>query len=291
LPYAIVVVDFDQKAHYVVKGEVDIAHFLVTGSFDLGSQENRGEIKLTNFKLGTLPNMIYADDIKISFQHKKAITTLYKPGTASLQVSSLTFNHKNLEMPLVLDVKMNSDVTFSDGTLSGFLKADIRNINVGHFPLDTGELSLQFNDLPANSFVAYSEANDYLNNLHQQTEWVLEELGEVPEGQDQIWSLYDRIDEYSNGLPKLLAEQVPAEVEELIKLKVVTHYKSSTSSLNGDIELERDQPKLNSWLSLLKGEARVKLDEELLNVIQKSLPIVDPDFTLLLKDSKVLMTQ
>jgi hypothetical protein len=242
--------------------------------------------------LGERPNVISANNIQISYQHHKAITTRYKPGTASLQIKSLHIQYKQLLKPIVLDVKVNSNISLNENALSGFIKSDVHNVNTAasdDFPIETAELSLFFKGLPADAFIAYSEANDDLDNLHQQAQWALEELGEVPEGQDQIWSLYDRIEESSNRLPKILAEQMHGDNKPLVQIKAVTHYQKSSSHLEGNINLNSENPKISSWLSLLEGEAQVELDDALFEMVQTLLPITKPKFQLLLKDNKVLM--
>ncbi len=293
LPSAVVRVDFEQKAHYVAKFGTSFAESLVTGIFDLETQDNRGAITLKNLVLGVLPNTLIADNVQINYQHQKAITKRYKPGTVSLQVSSLKIKHQKLSAPLVLDVKMNSNISLNENALSGYLKSELRNMNISAntdgLPIETAELSVRFNDLPADAFMAFSEAKDDLDNLHQQAQWALEELGEVPEGQDQIWLLYDRIEESSNAFSNILADQIQPGDEPLIKLKATTHYKNTSSHLDGNIKLESDHPKLSSWLSLLAGEAQVELDEALLERVKTLLPITKPKFRLLLKDNKVLM--
>jgi len=293
LPSAVVRVDFEKKAHYVAKLGTSFAEALITGVFDLETQDNRGAISLNDFVLGSLPNLISADNAHISYQHQKGITTRYKPGTASLQTTSLQIQHKQLLKPLVLDVKMNSNISLEDNALKGYLKADIHNLNTeggaAWFSVEKANISLQFDRFPADALIAFSEANDDLDNLHQQAQWALEELGEVPEGQDQIWRLYDRIDESMNMLPKVLAGQMSDEG--LIQLKATTYFKGLTSRLDGKIKLESDNPKVSSWLSLLDGEAQVELDKYLFEEVQKLLPIEDPKFKLFLKDNKVLMAR
>jgi hypothetical protein len=208
-----------------------------------------------------------------------------------LKVSSLNIQHKHLSKPLALDIKLNSDISLNENALGGYLKAEIHNSNGYDFPVEKADISLQFNDLPADAFIAFSEANDTLDNLHQHAQWALEELGEVPEGQDQIWLLYDRIEESSNILPQILAKQLTENDENVIQLKATTTYKGASSKLEGGVKLNSDHSSINSWLSLLDGEAQVELDKYLLKAVQKFLPITNTKFTLLLKDNKVLMVK
>ncbi len=314
VPSATIRVDFDQKAHYVARLKNTFADTLMTGIFDLKTQDNRGAITLKNVVLGASPNIVSADNVNISYQHQKAITAQYKPGTAALQVSALKIQHEKLSTPLVLSVKANSNISSkfllntsdnnasqNEHALSGFITSKIRTVSGGDFPVETVSISLHFNGLPEAAFIAFSEAGDELDNLHQQAQWVLEELGEVPEGQDQIWQLYDRIEQSSAAFSKKMAKQIQAGGEPFMQVKASTLNFSkgsdedekdgggASSSLKGDIKLSNKNLKLGSWLSLLDGEAQVALDKKLFEVVRAFIPINKSNFTLLLKDNKVLL--
>ena len=201
--------------------------------------------------------------------------------------------HEKLSKPLVLSIKMNSDFSLDGSALKGYLKTNIHNksfdFDEAGLPIEKADITLQFDGFPADTLIAFSEANDNLDNLYQQTEWVLEELGELPEGQEQIWQLYNEIEESINTFPKVLAGKVGGSSS--IKLAITTFYKGESSSLDGKFKLQSKQFKISSWLSLLEGEAKVELDEYFLKAIQKFLPITKSKFKLLLRDNKVLMAQ
>lgn len=286
LPQAVARISFDGKAHYSSALQTEFAKLLVTGIFDLKTEDNRGAITIKPFSLGVKPNIISAEKIRLSYKHQKAITASYKPGTASLQVLSLQLNHDKLPKPLLLDLTMNSNISLKENNLNGFVKATIKNHHPEEYPFEKANISMLFKGLPADGFIAFSGAHAELDNLHQQTQWVLEELGELPEGQDQIWQLYDEIEQSSKQLPNRL---IALGKNSAIQLKTITHYKGSKSLLKGNIKLAMDNPKLTSWLSLLEGEATVQLDKALFSLLAPLTPIKKQTFTLLLEQNKLLM--
>lgn len=287
-PTAIIRVDFEKKAHYQSELQTAFSNALITGIFDLETEDNRGAVTLNAFNYAVPPNGISAGAITFSYQHQKAITTNYKPGTASLKISDLQINHKKLPKPLLVSLKANSNISFNDESLNGFIKAVISNKSADNYPFDTAEISLLFNGLSSNGFIAFNEANAELENLKQQVEWVLEEAGELPEGQDQIWALYDRIEQLTKKLPKTLAALGD---NSQLQIKIASDYQGAKSYLNGKIKLTTDNPTITSWLALLDGEAKVKLDNSLYGMLKQLLPLKSRDFTLQLKRNKVLMLQ
>ncbi|MCF6189992.1 MAG: YdgA family protein [Cocleimonas sp.] len=293
LPIGVVRIDFEKKAHYWTKAKTSIAEAVITGDYDLQTDDNRGAIALNNFLYGVVPNAISAERINISYQHQKAITANYKPGTASAQITNLKMNHKNLAKALLIDLKVNSNISYTDDELSGFIKADVSNKQKDDYPFESAKISLLFNGLSSDGFVAYNEANAELENLKQQVGWVLEELGEMPEGQDQIWELQDRIEQATKALPQKLADLSKGST---VKVDITSQYKGEESQLKGQLNLEAsesniDETSSEAWFSLLAGKAKVQLSEALHSALKEKSPLKKPDFTLQLKHKKLLMMQ
>ncbi len=292
-PIGVIRIDFEKKAHYWTKAKTSIAEVVITGGYDLETENNRGAIALNNFRYGVVPNEISAERINISYQHQKAITANYKPGTASAQIANLKMNNENLAKALLIDLKVNSNISYTDDELSGFIKADISNKQMDNYPFESAKISLLFNGLSSDGFVAYNEANAELENLNQQVDWVLEELGEVPEGQDQIWELYDRIEQATKALPQKLADLSKGST---VRVDITSQYMGEESQLKGQLNLEAsesniDEPSSEAWFSLLGGKAKVKLSESLHSSLKQKLPLKNPNFTLQLKQKKLLMMQ
>lgn len=287
LPIGVVRIDFEKKAHYWTKAKTSIAEAVITGNYDLQTENNRGAIALNDFRYGIVPSAISAESMNISYQHQKAITANYKPGTASAQIANLKMNHKRLAKALLIDLKVNSNISYTDDELSGFIKADISNKQRGSYPFESAKISLLFNGLSSDGFVAYNEANAELENLNQQVDWVLEELGEVPEGQDQIWELQDRIKQATKALPQKLADLAEGSA---VQVNISSQYKDEESQLKGQLNLEASESSTTkAWLSLLGGKAKVKLAESLHAVLKQKLPLEKSNFTLQLKQKKLLM--
>jgi len=291
LPLGVVRIDFDKKAHYWTKAKTSFAEAIITGDYDLQTDNNRGAIALNNFSYGAARNRVSAENINISYQHQKAITANYKPGTASVQADNLKISHQNLSKSLLLNLKGNSNISYTANTkneLSGFIKVDVSNQQMADYPFESANMSLLFKGLSSNGFVAYNEASAELENLKQQVDWVLEELGELPEGQDQIWELYDRIGQATKALPQKLADIANGSV---VRVNILSKYLGEESLLKGQLILDVSESSTEAWLSLLAGKAKVQLSEALFSTLKQKLPLKKPDFSLQLKHKKLLMLQ
>lgn len=296
LPLGVVRIDFDKKAHYWTKANMSFAEAIITGDYDLQTDDNHGAIALNNVSYGAARNRVSAEKINISYQHQKAITANYKPGTASVQVVNLKMSHQNLSKSLSVNLKGNSNISYAadpKNELSGFIKVDVSNQQTNSYPFESANISLLFKGLSSNGFVAYNEANAELENLKQQVDWVLEELGELPEGQDQIWELYDRIEQATKALPQKLADVADGSV---VRVNILSKYQGESSQLKGHLYLDAsesntNEPNTEAWLSLLAGKAKVQLSKALHSKLKQTLPLKKPDFTLQLKQKKLLMMQ
>ncbi len=296
LPLGVVRIDFDKKAHYWTKVKTSFAEAIITGDYNLQTDDNRGAIALNNVIYGAARNRVSAEKINISYQHQKAITANYKPGTASVQIVNLKMSHQNLSKSLLVNLKGNSNISYAadpKNELSGFIKVDVSNQQTNSYPFESANISLLFKGLSSNGFVDYNEANAELENLKQQVDWVLEELGELPEGQDQIWALYDRIEQATKALPQKLADVAEGSV---VRVNISSKYQGEESQLKGQLNLDAsesntDEPSSEDWLFLLAGKAKVQLSEDLFLALKQKLPLKKPDFSLQLKQKKVLMLQ
>lgn len=311
LPNATVKVDFEQQAHYSIKSKTSIADAVITGVFNLDTHNNRGAISLDNFQVEFSPNQfiekISAKKVNISYQHQKAITAAYKPGTTSVQIPSLRLKFKRLNGAFDLKTNIKSNISSKDSYLNGFIKADIKQNKSNNFPVDSAKLSVLFKGISADGFVAFSETRADFDNLKEQAGWVLEENGEFPEGQDQIWTLYDRIETASKQLPKILLKKMLND-DSLLQFKAETQTQAGPSTLNGQLKIISQEQEnqsqsdstvtkmiksgggvFHSLLSLLDGEAKVELDDSLFAMISKNSAIKKQTFTLTFKDNKLLM--
>ncbi|MEE9444506.1 MAG: DUF945 family protein [Cocleimonas sp.] len=237
LPTAIVRTDFKQKAYYLARLQTNFAKALITGVYTLETkyqeEQNRGAITLNDFSFGSPPNTtVMADSVKISYQHQKAISASYKPGTTSMSIPVLTLTSSSFDKTLTLKLNARSNLSSKGNFLNGFLKLGLEQITLEgnaevytknhaekNMPFDTAELSLWFKGISADGLMAYSEANADLDNLKQQIDWTLEDLGEFPEGRDAIIHLYAKIESDDKKLNSVIIKEVFQDENSLLQLE------------------------------------------------------------------------
>lgn len=290
LPTATIRIDFDKKAHYWGRADSIVFQSIITGLYDLETEGNRGSILIDKVTYGAVPNQITAEKIKISYQHQKAITSNYKPGTTSILIPGLKINHKDLQTPLSFSLKSNSNIYSKNNYLNGFIKVNLINNTSSQTtqesPFNNAEISLLFKGVSSNGFIGLSEAKAEIDNLRQQTQWVLQENGELPEGQDQIWQLYDQIDILSKQLPQLLINEVFDPEKLKIAFEIKAHNNSGTSSLVGDLKFTDKTTTSTDLMSFLKAQAQVNLDKDLFEFLSEFTDINKQNFILRYEDNK-----
>ena len=294
LPTIIVRIGFDNKAHYFSSIQFDRLGLLMTGIYDLESQQNRGAINVNNVRYGNSSNQLFTKNMKISFQHQKAITSHYKPGTIALQIPQLQINHQQLNNPLLFSVKGNSNIRSENNFLNGFIHFSFKNLLASELapseiPIKKAELSLQFKQISMEGYIDLSEQLAELENLKQQVVWALEENGELPEGQDQIWQLYQRIDNLSEIQPQLIADTLFNKGKSSVRFELKSNNNSGKSTIFGGIKLTENKGKATSLVSLIDVQAEVNLDDELYKFISNQTGIDRERFQLYFKDNRLLM--
>jgi hypothetical protein len=298
LPSVIVRVDFDKKVHYFSRIKFDQLGILMTGIYDLESQQNRGAINIDKVRYGNSSNQLFAENVKISFQHQKAITSHYKPGTMALQIPELQINHQLLNNPVVFSVKANSNIRSENNFLNGFIHFSFKNLlvtnkltklSISELPIKNAELSLQFKQISTEGYIDLSEKLAELENLKQQAIWALEENGELPEGQDQIWQLYQRIDKLSEIRPKLIANTLFNDGKSNVSFEFKADNNSRESTVFGDIAVSKNLDKASRLISLIDIQAQVKLEDELYSFISNLIAIDRAQFELSFENNRLLM--
>lgn len=289
VPYASVRLDFKQKAHYVGEFETETGNTIVKGVVDLITENNRGSVDIKDFQWGDVPSMISAKNLTLSFQHQKDITEYYDPATANLYIPDLKISHEFLDEPLLINLKATSNILSKNNNLSGLINVEFNIKDIKKFPVKNAVFTLEYIKLVADTFLQFTEAKGELDNLQQQTQWLLEEQGEVPEGQDQIWQLQDQIKIATIEQPIKLMKSAFNNGESQIKLEIESHNNSGGSTLNGVIRPADSFTLSDKLLSYLKGEAKVNLDDELFEYLNSRTGLNKKQFLLSLKQNKLLM--
>jgi len=314
LPQIIIRTDFEKKVHYSSDFPSTFGQIKLAGIFNLKQEKHHGTLWMQNFHYDFPPNQLTAKQVKIDYQGqtsqinpqaKSQITTIAinKPNKMAVEIPNLKIKLKYFKKPIELALKASSTIRQTNGYLNGYA-----NITTGllkgkqqenkTLPIDKASISVMLRGISTQGFLKYKALESELNNLKLQAQWSLQENGEFPEGQDQIWQLYNEINEKARYLPVIFFNEL-LNKESLIELKAVSYNSSGQSRLTGKLKsriekqgkkkLKKGGDGLNTLFSNLKGEAQVEIDSELFPFLQNFLPLSQSEFRLLLKDSKLLM--
>ena len=324
-PYIIVRSDFEGNLHYSAKLPASFARIDMTGIYDLAKNEHNGKLKIKDFHYDFPPTQISAEaldiDYRLTEKHQAVADAAEESLSASTSTSTSTSSsallsatktikasipHLQLKLngikPISLALESNSKISLSAQQLNAFSKVTLKQLGKSDIPVEKANLSLLLKNLSSEGFLRFNQLQAELDNLRQQVQWSLQEKGEYPEGQDQIWQLYNRIDEDSERMPSILLNDL-FNKDSLIQFRVEATNHADKSELRGELQsinsdtsakyIKKGGDGLVTLLSILQGEARVKLKGDLYDYLQKNLPNFlvksKSEFELLLKDSKLLM--
>lgn len=308
LKNATVRIDFDKKAHYLLKVKLSNTLAIIKGVYDLQTGENLGSLHLEGLNIDSPQGKLIAEKAKISYQYENMGSSGNNHGVVTVDIPSLQFfNNKDV---IESDLNSTSVISFKDNALSGTIKINVNVKNAVNQPIKNIKSEFAIKGISKSGMMDLYTAYDHLNNLSQQANWQQEENGEFPDGQDQIWQIYDQVETLSRQLPDLLKNEV-LNANSSFRFKIDVASKSGFSKLSGQIERELIESKAemiktrggvfdtsnqNGSLSILqllstvlKGEANVKLDKRLLEFISKRTVIDRDEFKLIWKRNKLLM--
>lgn len=273
LPVAIVRTDFDNKAYYHSELSTKYADAKITGTFDLEKGDNQGTINVSQIEYGIPPRVITAENATIHYKHQRGITSAYKPGTTNLTVSALTIHNELFLHPLTLNVSADIAIQSElNNVLNGLFIISLEKIARNSIPLDNAKIKIQFANIPASGFIQLSEEQAKHDNIRQQIQWTLEEKGEFPEGQDQLWQLNDQLQILQQQLPEKIAGLFLNSNNSKISINVNAHKKAlanddlkthQSSSLNGNISLDNSLKNDHKIKNLIMGKGEMKLSNDL----------------------------
>lgn len=300
LPNIIIRTDFERKVHYSSRLHTNITQLDVKGLFDLTTENNAGNAVLQNFQYDSQYGKFLAESVSVNYQHQRGITSAYNPGTVAISIPKLIIDHKGVDGPIKLALNITNNISQTDQYLDSFSRVKIQQLGDQQIPLEKATISLMLKGLSSKGFLRFSAKQAELDNLKQQAQWSLQEVGEFPEGQDQIWQLHNEIDEKSRLLPSIILNEMISE-DSVIQLKAESQNISGKSELMAEFKrinasaasteksIEKEGGGFYTLLSLLQGKANIKLDKKFYSFLQNFLPIKQSEFQLILTDSKLLM--
>lgn len=301
-PYFIIRTGFDGKVYYTSKLNTNISQADIHGVYDLQSKESVTDIILSNLSY-YLSSKFFSEEIKadkvlISLKQTKPANHLLKENSVHINVPFLNLMSSRGEASILLNIRSKSIFSFSGKHISGSFKLNIDQIKSNAIPIDRVDTSLFFNNISIQGFSRLSENKAELDNLKQQAQWSLEEIGEFPEGQDQIWQLYEQISKAEKRLKATVLNEIFNE-NTRIQFKATSYNSSGKSEIDGTlshIDTQREKSIINRraefdkliW-SILQGEASITLDNDLFSYLKRVTPINKSKFQLTLDDNKLLM--
>ncbi len=293
LPSASVLMGFNQKAHYSSNIDTQWFNSVTTGIYDFEFKSNIGTVDIDSFKYGALPDLLSAEKLQINYQLQKSHIDNYKPDSTSILIPELIINHKNLASPVIYSVNGNSNITINNSELSGSFKLKIKSyepsIQVKTNPVERAQMSLLFKNISRDGFIKWYEAKADLDNLQRQSQWLLEEQGELPEGQDQIWQLHDRIDKITKKLPNTFKESVFNHGKTQIRFEAWTSNISGKSTWESNVQPTDTLPSSSHLSSFLQAQAIVTLDDLMYQFLTTYTPVNKKQFTLSFNNNQLLM--
>ena len=294
LPLLNATIGFDDRVHYQSKAKLPIARFLLTGFYDAATKESRSAIALEKLSLRNDSVGLVAEKVLLSIQHQKTKNKTYIPEKVSISIPSLEVNSSLFKHPIFLELKANSHIYSENEQLNGFIKVLLKQqrINNDSFivPVSSANLALYFNKLSSSVLFSFSEINAEISNLHQQVSWVLEENGQYPEGQDQIWQLNDELKSLLEQRSKILVNKLGKKDAQL-HLEGKFEDATGISQLKGALKPSIKNHNKASLFSLFSGEADVSLTADLYNYLSGLVALKKKQFKLVFEDNKLLIYQ
>ena len=267
LPKITVRTDFKHQAHYFSRLDTSFAKLILSGLYQFETAEqqenNHGSIQIEKLRLGVAPKTIHAESLSISYQQNgQAVSAGYKPGLTALRSPSVIINHPYLKQAVEIAVVAKSDLSIEKDFLKGFVQLNIeqkQQLKNNELPFDTAKLSVRFSGLSAKGVVAVSDAKADLDNLKQQIDWTLEDMGEYPEGRDEIIQLNDKIKIAQKTLTTMLLDKIFQKNTSVFEAEILSQQDDKSSKVTVGLSTLKDESLSAKLTGQLSTEWQVAL--------------------------------
>ncbi|WP_299873770.1 DUF945 family protein [uncultured Cocleimonas sp.] len=309
LPKGVLIIGFDKESSFDSSFKTDWLDSQVTAIYNLSTFSYRGAFDIKRLNYSSTGIKISADEGKISFQYPNSVETLneiessnldnpatYK--TVSINVPQLNIDSQIISHPIVAALKGNSQITIKNNVIDTFVKLHFNRLkqssdqNNEVLPIDQLQITAQGSGIQQSSFLQVMENKAELDNLQMQTQWELQENGELPEGQDKIWQLQNQIHRLNQKYPVSFYNALFSSKDNVStnpSLEIQASNDSGQSSLIGHLKPSVNSGESTRFIDLLEAEASVSLDDMLYDFISKRTAIRKKQFSLLYKQNKLLM--
>lgn len=282
---------FNEVVSYELLYRNDSYEPLIKGTFT--PSVGNGEIDISLSKLlSEKQGIIEADQIHFEFRRpddefeKKIIEF-------KANVSDVLFQYELMSELLSKNLDIEGSISFYNNKLHSNINVKNRNKLLSNYSLEDSTLTFGITDLNLSNLSEFVEAFNEFQNLQLQTEWILKEQSEVPDGQDKIWQLQHDMSALLKKLYSLSNAVFLKDNQPVIKFKLGAPDNDQATLAGGVLPLSLASvdsiSEDNSFFSLFKAEAKVTLDETLRKQLNSKLPIKKNKFNLIYKNNKLLM--
>ena len=303
LPSAIIRHSFDDLMKYSLTFNRLQFDMKIKGIVDLKTGSHNGSMRSPEIVLKK--NDITTKLSNIEFKYKNvSIAENGSYGQEKLYIRTIlpewVIKHKNMDAPVTLNAIHNGSFNLNGHILDGDNTLELNALNQTRYPFDKGIFDFNIDSLNLNKFAQLIRQFKHIQNLEEQSQWILEEQGELPEGQDQIWQRQDQAKIHKQRLPNIAKEAflTTNTNKPIFTFKLLNNYQSNKSKLNGFLDIVNEgvnHSRLNSetneslFSNLVKVNANVSLDKILYDFISNQIPINNNTFTLIYKNNQLLM--
>jgi len=309
LPTGVLIIGFDKESSFDSSFKTEWLDSKVTAIYNLSRSSYRGAFDIFRLNYSSSGIKFSADEGTISFQYPNSVQTLneiesdtldnhvtYK--TVSIKIPQLNIDSQILSHPIVAALKGNSQITINNNVIDTLIKLHFNRLKKSSdesdevLPIDQLQITAQGSDIQQSSFLQVMETKAELDNLQMQTQWELQENGELPEGQDKIWQLQNQIHRLNQKYPVSFYNALFSSKDNVStspRLEIQASNDSGQSSLIGHLKPSINSGESTRFIDLLEAEASVSLDDMLYDFISKRTAIRKKQFSLLYKQNKLLM--
>ena len=276
-PRIVVQTDFRHRANYFARLDTQLAQLRLSGFYQFETAEqtesNHGSIQIDKLHWGVPPKTLLAESIAISFQQNgAAVSAGYKPGLIAVRSPLVLIGHPLFKDKLSISLVAKSDLGIDAGLLNGFVQLNVKQSQQKNkeLPFETARASLHFAGLSAEAIVALSESKAELDNLKQQVNWILEDMGEYPEGRDALFALNDKIKSAQMTLNQLLLNKILHGKDSKFRLEISTRQGENNSFIRLNLAGKKNKEKnayqsesaLAPLLTTMDGEMTGRLSNQ-----------------------------
>lgn len=300
-PTAVIYVDMENQIKYKINHQDSNYQFALNGFYQPEYTSSSGVISVDNFAVESNQNTINFKQAFIEYDITHNESSFEK---FNLQLSSpkTIYKHQAMSKPINLELKGTALSSLTENDINSNSEIFLESKGISNYPIEQAKFTFYIKQLSLDKLYLLAGSYENIKDLKQQSKWVLDEQTETPEGQDKFWLLNDESKRLKTNLPVLTQALLLKNKKPNIEFTLENKYQNRSSKLTGNMLPSSDEnssentfngidnrEKFTTFWSLFKIQAKVNLDQFLLDYIAKHLPITKSNFELRYEDNKLLM--